>query len=72
MSNNRLGSGGGGAYLQPSPEQVRKPLMEPDGDGDGGGDAGNVVSAAAAALQQRPTSREGGNPMGFFPARKMA
>ena len=37
LSNNRLGGGGNGAYLQPSPEQVRKPLMEPDVDGDGVG-----------------------------------
>ena len=67
LSNNKLGGGGGGGgggvYLQPSPEQVRKPLMEPEPDGgvDSNGDASSAsvvaAAAAAAALHERTRSK---------------
>ena len=63
MSNSKLG-GGGGIYLQPSPEQVRKPLMEPEPtdfsnvDSNGNGDSGSrSASVLAAALHDRTRSR---------------
>ena len=64
MSNSKLGGGGGGIYLQPSPEQVRKPLMEPEPtdcsnvDSNGNGDSGSrSASVLAAALHERTRSR---------------